>query len=319
MSAIIAVVSILAIGLLFWFYRHRQKSKQARVVSFVAFLKEPMSLDPAVLAKIAGRAWNADLGDGSSEGPDGFVSSVGPMNMVMHSETMFLVNCVPAPYMDDREAAAEANVDMRISKAIAEHEAWFSCDVLGCGHDVKGDELTDLYRRLGKLFTAFFDENFLLIYLPDQSEAYPINDETHDALLAENPIEALQATRSMPIISVADDDPLMLTAIAKAKSNWPQFVEAFETKSGTLHSIKAPISHSGNTEHIWIEVTALEGGVVYGKLANDTGNLGSLRLGSKVRVPLEDIQDWCYLTSNGTLEGCFTKSAVEAAARKKHK
>src|SRR5262245_22843727 len=102
---VLGIAAALAIGgFLFWRLRLR---KQHRLISFVALLREPVTFDPAVLAKVAGKAWNADLGDGENEGSDGFVASADIVTTIMYDGRMFLVNSFPRPYVDDPEAAAE--------------------------------------------------------------------------------------------------------------------------------------------------------------------------------------------------------------------
>src|SRR5216684_1838284 len=74
---IVAVILALWGGYLYW--RHRRRRRH-RLVSFVALLREPVTFDSAVLANVAGKCWNADLGNGESEGPNGFVVGVDVMN-----------------------------------------------------------------------------------------------------------------------------------------------------------------------------------------------------------------------------------------------
>jgi uncharacterized protein YegJ (DUF2314 family) len=77
------------------------------------------------------------------------------------------------------------------------------------------------------------------------------------------------------------------------------------------------VTRSGNTEFIWITVTAIEGETIYGELANDPGDLGPLKLGSKVTVPVADLNDWCYVDSAGKLNGGFTIEALQKASRRR--
>jgi uncharacterized protein YegJ (DUF2314 family) len=216
--------------------------------------------------------------------------------------------------MDDPEAAAESVTDLRIQRPLREHQAWFSCDALGVDWATPAEEISDWYRRIAKLFVELLDENCLLVYLPDAGRLYAINDETQQALRSDDPLAALQKTQTVPMISVQDDDPRMQEAVLKAQDTWPEFVAAFEANRGKLFSIKAPVSHSGKTEFIWVQVTAVEGDHVYGKLANDPANLGPLKVGSKVKVPLSDLNDWCYIDAQGNLQGGFTIPAVQRAS-----
>ncbi len=311
-----AVAALLIGGFVYWRIRKR---RQSRLISFVALMRNPASFDPAVLARVAGKVWKADLGDGTSEGADGFVVGVEVMNTIMHDGRMFLINSFPSPYTDDVEQAAEGIVDLRIAALFREHQAWFSCDALGVDGMTSELDVLDWYRRLGRLFAELLDENCLLIYLPDSGLAYPINEDTEMALRSKDPLRALQETLTLPIIEVSDDDPEMKQAVQKARQDWPKFVAAYEANAGANFSVKAPVSHSGNTEFIWISVTSLEGANVYGELGNDPGNLGPLKLGSKVSVRVADLNDWCYIDAQENLVGGFTIAVVQNASRRNRK
>jgi uncharacterized protein YegJ (DUF2314 family) len=310
---VVGVVTLALAGcFVFWWIRRRRRP---RLISFVALLREPVSFDPAVLAKLAGKAWNADLGDGASEGADGFVAGMEVTNMVMHAGRMFVINSFPKPYTDDSEKVEESIADTRIRSLLSEHRAWFSCDAIGVDGLTSEEEVLDIYRRLGKLFAEFLDEKCLLVYLPDSGTAYPNNEDTEEALRSEDPVGALEKTLDPPIIQVVDDDPLMKEAVEKARQAWPQFVAAYEAQAGEKFSVKGAVTSAGNKEFIWISVTSLEGDRIYGELANRPGNLGSLELGSKVSVLAADLNDWCFLDPRGKMVGGFTIEAVNKAAR----
>ena len=264
-------------------WRRRQRQQQHRLISFVALTRTPVRFDPAVLARVAGKVWDADLGDGSSEGEDGFVVGVEIMNTIMYDSRMFLINCFPKAYVEDVEAVAETIPDTRIRELLRQHEAWWSCDAMGVDGNTPAEEVIDWYQRLGKLFAELLDDNCLLIFLPDSGLAFPINADTEAALRSDDPIGALQETLTVPVIEVADDDPLMQEAVKKARERWPKFVAAFEAQAGKNFSVKAPVTHGDNTEFIWVAVTTIEGDLVYGKLGNEPANLGPLKLGSKCR------------------------------------
>lgn len=311
--SIVVVLIVAGAGFFFW----KRRRNRHRLISFVALTSEPVELDPVVLAKVAGRVWKADLGDGSSEGDDGFVTGVGPMTTIVHGERMYLINSIPATYVEEVDKVADAIPDLRIRELFRQHQAWFSCDAMGV--DGSTDEVTvkDWYRRLGRLFAELFDERALLIFLPDTGLAFPINEETEAALRSKDPIAALQETLTVPLIEVKDDDPLMIKAVKTARETWPKFVAAYEAGAGENFAIKAPVSRDGNTEFIWITVTTIEGDRVYGTLANDPNNLGKLKFGSKVSVQSSELNDWGYIDPKGTFIGGYTIEAVKRASRRK--
>jgi uncharacterized protein YegJ (DUF2314 family) len=311
----LTLVILVAGGFALWWLRRRRRT---RLISFVALLREPVTFDPAVLARLAGKAWDADLGDGTSEGPDGFVACAGIVNTIVFRGRMLLINSFPRTYCEDVDGTSESIGDLRIRSLFREHKAWFSCDALGVDRRTPEKEVRGRYRRLAKLFAELLDENCLLIFLPDSDQAFAINEDTMEALRSKDPVGRLQDTLTVPIIQVADDDPLMKKAVATARRDWPKFVAAFEAKAGENFSVKAPVTAGGNTEFIWIEVTTIEGDRIYGKLGNEPGNLGSLELGSKVSVPVADLNDWGYL-DGGKMVGGFTVEAIGKAARRGRK
>src|SRR5262245_60830101 len=166
-------------GFLFWWIRRRRRH---RLISFVALLRETVEFDPVVIARVAGKAWDADLGDGTSEGADGFVAAGGISNMIMYDGHMYLLNCFPRTYVDDPEKVARGIADKRIRDLFADHKAWFSCDAMGINGATPEEEVGQWYCRLGTLFAELLDDNCLLILVPDTDRAYPINEETEAAL-----------------------------------------------------------------------------------------------------------------------------------------
>jgi uncharacterized protein YegJ (DUF2314 family) len=240
----------------------------------------------------------------------------GTIITIKHAGRMFLINSFPRPYTKDVEKAAQSIYDLRTRALFCEHNAWFSCDALGVDGTTPEDECLDWYRRLGTLFAELLDDNSLLIFLPDSGLAFPINEDTEKALRSEAPVKALQETLTLPIIELSADDPLMKRAVERAREDWPKFVAAYETRAGENFSVKAPLTFKGNTEFIWISVTGLEGDLVLGELGNEPGNLGSLRLGSKVAVPVAELNDWCYVDPQGNLAGGFTIEVLQKAQRR---
>jgi len=307
--ALFAVVGASA----FWRLRRRRRT---RLISFVALSREPKVYDEAILARLAGQIFDADLGDGTNEGKDGFVVVTDIVSTISIRGRLYLLNSFPMPYAPDVEETANRIADLRIRSLYQEHRAWFSCDALGVTGATPAEEVLDLYQKLGKLFAELLDESCLLIYLPDSGLGYPINDDTLSALRSSDPIQSLNDTLTLPIVQIADDDPLLVEAVAKARETWSEFLAHYEAQDGEDFSVKAPIAYEETTEFIWISVTAIEGDRIYGKLGNDPGNLGPLKLGSKASVSVSELNDWCYVDRRGELQGGYTIKAVTRAAKR---
>ncbi|MCL6504377.1 MAG: DUF2314 domain-containing protein [Pirellulales bacterium] len=304
------------LGYLWW---RRKKKGEQPLIAIVGLLREPMSWDAAVLARAASRAFEADLGDGNSEGEDGFVAGAGVGTIVKCRDRWIVVNCFPQPYTDDVEQAAEDIDDVRIRTLFRQHTAWFSCDALNVEGRLSVAELTEWYRWLGRLFAELLDDNCLLVFLPEGDYVFPVNEDTEAALRSADPLAALVETDTIPISEVEEDDPQMQKAVAEARARWPEFVSAYEQGVGEGFCVKAPVTAGDNTEFIWILVTAIEGDRIYGTLNNDPVNLGKLKCGSKVSVPIADLNDWIYLDTQQQPVGGFTVDVVQKASQRKRR
>ena len=309
------VVAIGLIAALLW-WRKRRAASEHRMVSIVALLREPQVLEPIYVATAARKAWNADLGDGTTEGEDGFVAGASITTAIRFRDRMFLVNCFPSPYVEDPEAVAEEMPDIRLRTLFAQHTAWISCDAMGVEPSDSDAVVRDWYRAIGPLLAELIDDNCLVIFLPDSNQLYAYSEEALDRLRADDPFAALYQEAEVPVIEVAPDSKAMERAEAEARRRWPEFVKVFEERAGSNFAVKAPITRGKNTEFIWITVTALENDVIYGELGNEPVDLPGLKLGSTVKSPVGDLNDWGYMDRAGEFVGGFTIKAVEQAARK---
>lgn len=310
----LVAAAVLGVGFGYWWW---QRNRRSEMISFVGLLREPVSWDTAVLARVASRAWQADLGDGSSEGEDGFVASNDISHFAMCRGRLVMINSFPSPYFENVQEVADSISDLRVRSLVCEHTAWFSCDAMHLRRRLASADKLEWYRLLGRLFAELLDDNCLLLYVPETGLTLPINEDTEQALRAANPLEALQETATLPLVEVDPDDPLLQKAVAEARARWPEFVSAYEQGAGEAFSVKAPVTVADNTEYIWLSVTAIEGDRIYGTLDNDPGNLGRLKRGSKVSVAVADLADWMYISTKKRLVGGFTLAAVSKAWRRK--
>jgi uncharacterized protein YegJ (DUF2314 family) len=83
--------------------------------------------------------------------------------------------------------------------------------------------------------------------------------------------------------------------------------------------VKAPITAGTNTEFIWLEVGAVENGVIYGRLANEPINLGSLKIGAQVRTTVDKLNDWAFIDPKGQSQGLFTVKVLTDAENQRQR
>ena len=288
----------------YWYQRHsEQQNKESRLISLVGLLSEPLHLNERLLTQAVQRAWNPRLGEGPE---DDFVVFDERGSILRFRRQYFMVLNTAAPYVEDVEQVAEQIPDLRRRHLLLQHRAWFSIDAMKVEQNPTPDRLRWIYHVIARLFLELADERCLLIYVPDTSQVFPVNEETLAALRAPHPLKALGEADDIPVIRVPAGDPQMQLAVKQARHRWPEFVAAFEARRGSHFAVKAPVTVGENTEFIWIAVTALEGDYIYGTLENDPVALGELKYGSRVRVPVAKLNDWIYFDENEHMVGGFT-------------
>ncbi len=302
-GAFLATAALIAI----WWWRHwNANSTGARIISIVGLLDEPIEITGDDLREAARRAWGAQLGDADEEGRDGFVIDSEMLAIVCYHNFTYGVIASPELYVKNLDEAAESIPDLRARMHFFNHRAWFSIDVMGADEGMSDEETKRHYRRIGLLFSELIDEHCLLIFLPDLSAGFVVNEETIEALRSEDIVDALQESASLPVLSVASDDPEMVAAVEQARQSWPDFLAAFRAQNGEDYAVKAPVTYEERSEFIWISVVDIEGDRIAGTLANDPADLGPLKFGSEVTVALDDLNDWAYTDSDGEMVGGYT-------------
>ena len=285
------------------------------IVSIVLLLKSPRYLEDVILAKLIEEAWGGDYSSGDEEAQDGFVVGETPMLIVKSPHGMFMVHNHPVPYFDDPEAVGEEIGELRLRRAVMEHEAWLSVDLLNPENESESPEA--FYPLIIRLIYELAEgDDVLAVLRPETGQINVWDDDVLEALLRPDGLEQFnQVDPHVPVIPVAEDDPAMVAAVDEAKIRWPEFVEAFASRNDEDDfGVKAPITVGENTEFIWVEVTGLEPDYIHGKLGNEPVALEGLTLGSVVEVPVEDLNDWYF--SKGETEqplGLFTVKAVQEA------
>jgi uncharacterized protein YegJ (DUF2314 family) len=302
-----------------WLKSLFSRKKQSAPVAFVWLLDEPRNLDVATVRRLAEQALGVTMGDDPADDAPlseagNFVIGEPPGFMVHAGEHMLLVNTFPIPYMENPQRAAEQIGELRLRKAVGEHRAWVSADLLG---EYEGEAREEGLRLIGKLAAALADERCLALYLPHADVLLPYDPELPDKLRTPDPMGSLGWAVS-PVVPIDGDHPAMRAAVAEAKQRWPEFVEAFRNpKPGqTNFAVKLPITDGRNTEFIWVAVTSLEGDEILGDLANRPVDLRFMKEGDRVRGKLEDLNDWAWLEGPEMVGGFTSKVLMEAQQRR---
>jgi len=295
------------------------------MISFVLLQRNPKYIEDVTLTKMVESAWGGDYS--SSEGVeeqtgDGFIVGESPLFVIQSKHGMYLVHNHAQAYWNDMESLLPEIHDLRLRKAVADHTAWLSVDLINPTDLETPDEgepdPAKFYPRIARLIVDLADEDTLAIFRPDSTEINIWTEELAEKMLAPDAWETFSESTNVPVIEISDDDPDMIAAVQKAKDTWPEFVAAFNEKADDCSNFGAKVKMTvdGETEFIWLEVIGLEPRYVHGKLANDPVALGDLQLGSQVEVPLEDVQDWCYL-KNAEPVGLYSLAAIQKAQERR--
>ncbi|HYG75346.1 MAG TPA: DUF2314 domain-containing protein [Planctomycetota bacterium] len=312
----LAVLVLIALAV-WWFLSRRARGAGGEgdnrpLFSIVLLLKEPRHLDDKMLQKIAEKAWNCEFPAG--ENATEFVVGTPPALIIKYRDFMFLVNVFPMPYLKDKEKAAEQIAELRLKHHFLEHTAWWSVDLLG---EHTEEQIKEGFTYIGRLVAELADSNCLLLYSPTNQYMNVYTPEMQEKLRGPDPLKDFAAERSFaPVTGISGDDPRMVAAVEEARRRWPEFVAAFETrKSGQKFAIKAPFSDGEHTEYMWMSVSGIENDVIYGQLENDPVNVRGMKLGSRVKTTLPDLNDWIYSNGNEPVGGFTIKILVESMQR----
>jgi uncharacterized protein YegJ (DUF2314 family) len=296
-------------------WRKRRASQEQPLVSLVLLEAESRFVDSHILACIIDSAWGTSLAVGD-ESSDEFITGEAPAFVVRTREADFLINVFDQPYWQDTQEVLPFVSDIRTQRALAEHNAWLSVDLLQTRENVPASRA---YEQIARLVAELSRPASRALLDPASGAVRVFDAELHGLLARAETSELFSSGRGAAVLEVAEDDPLMEAAVAEARRRWPEFTAAFSRRHPEHHfSIKAPITRGGRTEHIWIEVSAIHGDEVRGKLGNDPVDLGDLKLGDPLTVPVSQIEDWLYVLTDRPIGG-FTIPAVTSAPRRAKK
>lgn len=313
-SVIVSGAALLALsaGLRFRRARRDRLPRLARF-SLVLLHERGRYLDRHVLAAIAAEAWGVELVPDDVASRDDFPREA-PTFRIRMPAARLLVRTLEEPYWEQPEDVARHFGDLRARRSILSHRAWTAVDVLAA--DLPPARAV-AFGRAAKLTAELAIGSGPLAVFDAESGAFRVWDHTSDAGLREGqPGEFFAGGGGNAVVALAPDDPSLLAAMAEARRRWPEFVAQFKARHPEQHfSVKAPVTRSGQTEHIWIEVTALSDAWIRGRLGNAPIDLPGLRLGDLVSVTTDSVEDWLYVLSSTPIGG-FSIPVVERARRR---
>ncbi len=289
-------------------------SEDKPMTSIVLLRRTPKPLDSKILLETVRDAWDEPRKLGEEEL---FVVGEGPFYILRSPQGMWMVHNHPASYFDDKDKAAKMP-ELRLRKAIEEHTAWLSVDLMS---GFLGDLPTDVYYPyIFRLIRELADDDTLAILRPETGQINIWSDEVAKSLGSMEPLEEFATPVHSPVISVSDQDPRMKEAVEEARRTFDTFRQHWAGR-GPRDSFlaKVPIRDGENSEIVWLEVTGLEPEFIHGTLANEPVNVDGHRLGDRIEAPVSDLYDWVIAKHGADAPlGLFTEKIVLAVQREAH-
>jgi len=258
-------------------------------------LSEPRAMNVHTLAALLASEFGVPVGLGEEDKLENFAAGAPPILAFHINGGAFVLHLHAAPYVADAAKVAANVEEQRLAMAIREHRAWLSIDA------VRG---ANPYITIGRILARLWGADVLaLLHRPSKRMA-PGSDLVPFQLRSDDPVKAVFGEiEQSPVVNADAEDAELAEAKRVAQRRWKEFCDAFASKSGNGFSVKAPITRDGRTEHIWVDVEEITPLGVWGLLGNEPLDLPGLRLGSRVEVLLDDIEDWSYLRDGKTIGG----------------
>lgn len=289
--------------------RRKHSAPESPILSLVLLERTPRYLDDRLLASIASSAWGGDFGV-RDEGHSRFVVGEPPTMTVKSPDGSFLIHTLARPFWDRCEDIASLLADVRAQRALREHQAWISVNLLDT---TVGGSREKAFGQVGRLLAELAGPDTLAVVQPESGSFRVWDESVAEILRNASSLDCLSFPNAAPVVQVSPDDPLMAKAVAEARRRWSEFTRAFSGRHPEQHfSVKAPVTRGGQTEHIWIDVLAISSENIRGKLGNDPIDLNGLKLGDPISVPISTIEDWLYVLTDKPVGG-FTIPAVTSA------
>ena len=146
-------------------------------VALVLLLSAPRSLDASTLAQTVGQTFGVEVASGEVGGP-AFVAGASPYFLLRLRGRVFAVHNVACPYFDNSAAVAAEMAEMVLRKAVAQHRAWVSVELLHTDAGI----IENPYRMIGLLSAALTGSDCLAVWIPSRQRLYPFDSTIPDKL-----------------------------------------------------------------------------------------------------------------------------------------
>jgi len=286
------------------------------VVVLLESRQRPM--DQAKLKACVERAWGVEItGDAAATEWVVYAGEEAP-GLISCGGYQFMFQSRGQSYFEDAKKSAAGIKELRTRQAVANCGAWRSIGTMptSAGPGASALDRATAYTLLGKLAAELAGNTTLGVYLPVEERFFPYDETTLKALMSDDPLGELQRAYIAWVPTMEDTDAELLAAIGHAKARFGEFEEAFASRAITGSGkkspflVKAAFRDGDATEHMWVEVAEVQGGIISGFLRSSPVELNNLVKDEEVTVAVQDISDW-IATMNGKPLGNFTGPIIE--------
>jgi uncharacterized protein YegJ (DUF2314 family) len=275
--------------------------------SLVALLSDLPYVDGPLIEQALSSVLNESSGN-SFDTKEMHVAFEEAHGIVSFGGWVILINAVDDHYFGADTNFADQIPELRRKKAVEEHTAWMSVDVMLIPEQASPVQALAL---AGKLLAALVPTNALALIHPYKQLLCPYTVEVGQALEAGAGLEAFEADDiPVPIAQIDSEDPRMIEAVSEAQERFPEFIKAMKKRGPKdTFCVKVPFTDTEEEdaykEFMWISVREVSDTHITGRLDNEPTHVKSIRLGQLVRIPRHKLNDWLYVI-NEEMTGGFT-------------
>jgi uncharacterized protein YegJ (DUF2314 family) len=289
------------------------------LASLVYFLSEPREADETSIRRCVSAALGIDF-DTDDLNSEHFVIEFNPPCtaneaddgishfMVKMPQGLFAVLVSNRPYISNPSQFAKESIrDKRLRKAVEQHLAWISVDLMDDPSDPEAASAA--YRIIGQILATLAGPDCLAIYCPEIQRCNEFDLSLIETLSGQRPLDLFSEPTFEPIVEISDSNQKMAQAVREARQRWSEFLHSFaESGPGEVDRfiVKAEFREGSKCEYMWLSVTAASSTSVSGILMNDPHELMDIHRGASVTLEMDRLNDWIYRNQDGEHIGGFT-------------
>ena len=266
-----------------------------QITAIALLLAKPKSLDQETVQRAADFAFH-----GAPQPPTATAIAGKPLFRVALGPLQLGVINVPQPYFKDAGAIANQISNVAGRMAANQHKAWLSVDLIGqstLAPDV-------VLGPIGQLLAEFCDESALGLMRLPRGPIIGYDFSFIPMLRGRRAAQVFSRGNPDRTVNAPADSEALRRATQEARERWPEFVAAFQVRrAGEGFAVKKAFRNEGKVEHMWIDVTAIEGETIRGRLANEPKHIPFLKIKDPTTAQLDEVEDWLYMRGKEQVGG----------------